>query len=214
MRTSSIIAATLGLSLAPLAAAGLTSDVIDLSHEEVDGAAPNVIVYVQETTGPLDSIAFDLRYAAFTPSWGSTVRILIEHESGFEFTVAGRAGGGDPDLDLGWGNLPSFFTFDDEVLIEDGPDDSSGMWTITLTDIIDDPGTDGVFVEASTITLQKAGSACPADINGDGQVGSTDLAMLLGDWGAADSPADLDSSGDVGSTDLGIMLGSWGPCGG
>ncbi len=53
---------------------------------------------------------------------------------------------------------------------------------------------------------------CPADIDGDGVVGSTDLALLLGFWGSADSSADLDGDGVVGSADLAQLIGSWGPC--
>lgn len=54
---------------------------------------------------------------------------------------------------------------------------------------------------------------CPADLDGDGQVSSSDLGTLLGMWGAADgSGADLDDDGVVGSGDLAAMLGDWGPC--
>lgn len=53
---------------------------------------------------------------------------------------------------------------------------------------------------------------CPADLDGDGVVGSGDLAILLGDWNSASSPADLDGSGAVGSGDLAIVLGDWGAC--
>lgn len=66
----------------------------------------------------------------------------------------------------------------------------------------------GVFtVEMST------GAPCPADLDGDGFVGASDLAILLGSWGPAmGSAADLDNDGTVGATDLATMLGSWGAC--
>lgn len=51
---------------------------------------------------------------------------------------------------------------------------------------------------------------CPADLNGDGQVGAADLAALLGSWGAG-GPADFDGGG-VSASDLAFLLGSWGPC--
>lgn len=53
---------------------------------------------------------------------------------------------------------------------------------------------------------------CPADLNGDGVVGSADLAALLGAWGSGPGPADLDGNGVVGSSDLASLLGAWGPC--
>jgi len=55
---------------------------------------------------------------------------------------------------------------------------------------------------------------CPGDFNGDGVVGSGDLAELLAAWGASPfGPYDLDTNGVVGSGDLAILLASWGPCG-
>lgn len=42
---------------------------------------------------------------------------------------------------------------------------------------------------------------CPSDLDGDGQVGSSDLGLLLGQWG---SP--------YGASDLAALLGAWGPC--
>lgn len=54
--------------------------------------------------------------------------------------------------------------------------------------------------------------ACPADLDGDGFVNSSDLASLLGAWGSGAGPADLDGNGSVGSGDLAGLLGAWGPC--
>ena len=56
-----------------------------------------------------------------------------------------------------------------------------------------------------------------ADLDGDGNVGTADLLVLLSAWGVCaeppDScPADLDGNGDVGSSDLLVMLAAWGPC--
>lgn len=50
----------------------------------------------------------------------------------------------------------------------------------------------------------------PGDLNGDGAVGSEDLAILLGAWGpCAGCAADLDGDGAVGASDLAILLGLW-----
>ncbi len=54
---------------------------------------------------------------------------------------------------------------------------------------------------------------CPADLDGDGDVGASDLANLLGSWGPnVGHPADQTGDGSVGAEDLAILLGSWGPC--
>jgi hypothetical protein len=47
------------------------------------------------------------------------------------------------------------------------------------------------------------------DVDGDLCVSATDLALLLGLWGSADSAADFDFDGDVGASDLAILLGAW-----
>ncbi len=48
------------------------------------------------------------------------------------------------------------------------------------------------------------------DLNGDGCIGATDFAILLGSWGPMGGSADLDGDGNVGSSDLAIILGVWG----
>ncbi|NNF43927.1 MAG: multicopper oxidase family protein [Phycisphaerales bacterium] len=55
---------------------------------------------------------------------------------------------------------------------------------------------------------------CPADLDGDRDVGFTDLLTVLASWGPCDveCPADIDGSGDVGFTDLLAVLAAWGPC--
>ncbi len=56
--------------------------------------------------------------------------------------------------------------------------------------------------------------ACPADLDGDGAVGITDLLAMLAAWGTdPGGPPDLDGDGIVGITDLLELLSSWGPCG-
>lgn len=54
---------------------------------------------------------------------------------------------------------------------------------------------------------------CPADFDGDSNVGTTDLLVLLGAWGADPGGLpDLNGDGNVGTADLIVLLGVWGPC--
>lgn len=53
--------------------------------------------------------------------------------------------------------------------------------------------------------------ACPADLDGDGQVSGADLGALLGNWGMPGA-GDLDGDGQVTGADLGALLGEWGAC--
>jgi hypothetical protein len=56
-------------------------------------------------------------------------------------------------------------------------------------------------------------SNCPADLNGDGAVDASDLAIVLGAWGSTAEPAaDLDGNGAVDASDLAVVLGAWGAC--
>lgn len=58
----------------------------------------------------------------------------------------------------------------------------------------------------------NSGPPCPADIDGDGVVGPSDLGVLLSVWGTGTSGSDLDGDGVIGSIDLGILLAAWGQC--
>lgn len=62
------------------------------------------------------------------------------------------------------------------------------------------------------LDLRSSQQPCPADLNGDGQVGSQDIAVLLSGWGSAGGSADLDGDGVVGSPDLAALLSAWGAC--
>ena len=62
---------------------------------------------------------------------------------------------------------------------------------------------------AGTFTIVQNGSCgSPADLNGDGVVGSADLTILLAAWGTS-GPGDLNGDGVVGSADLTILLSAW-----
>ncbi len=63
-------------------------------------------------------------------------------------------------------------------------------------------------------TLPPPSLSCTGDLDGSGDVGAPDLAILLGAWGSAPSgdDNDLDGDGQVGPTDIAILLGAWGLC--
>ena len=73
------------------------------------------------------------------------------------------------------------------------------------------PGTARAVVPAAA--LFKLGTAMQLDLNGDGEVGGSDIAILLGAWGPAapGTPADFDLSGTVDASDMARLLSNWGP---
>ncbi len=77
-------------------------------------------------------------------------------------------------------------------------------WAGPLTDCTDANGND---------TADACENDCPEDIDGDGVVGTFDLALVLGFWGPCGGcDMDLDGDGIVGPLDLALVLGFWGPC--
>lgn len=63
----------------------------------------------------------------------------------------------------------------------------------------------GVAVPATAQT------ACDADLNGDGMVGSADITGILSAWGpCTNCAADLDGDGAVGAPDIAALLSMWG----
>jgi hypothetical protein len=68
----------------------------------------------------------------------------------------------------------------------------------------------------AALTAETVGPtlACPADIDGSGEVGFDDLLILLSSWGPCSPPCppDLDGDGEVGFQDLLELLSTWGPC--
>ena len=62
--------------------------------------------------------------------------------------------------------------------------------------------------------LRRPRSGAPADLDGDGVGGVTDLIMLITGWGPCEAPcppscvADIDGDCEVGVTDLVVLIGS------
>jgi hypothetical protein len=63
-----------------------------------------------------------------------------------------------------------------------------------------DLGLDNALIETARLN--------PFDLDGDGSVGPSDLAILLGAWGTT-GPGDFDGDGTVGPSDLAELLGAW-----
>ena len=55
---------------------------------------------------------------------------------------------------------------------------------------------------------------CPSDVDGDGNVGVSDILSIIDLWGPCPSPCagDVDGDGSVGVNDLLEVVGSWGAC--
>lgn len=87
-----------------------------------------------------------------------------------------------------------------------------GVYSQTATVSVSDENLAGATSGSVTVTLQvTVTGGNPADLNGDGSVNGSDLALLLNAWGSTGpNPADLDGDGIVGGGDLATLLNSWG----
>jgi hypothetical protein len=58
--------------------------------------------------------------------------------------------------------------------------------------------------------LSRGGTVVGPDLDGNGSVDASDLAILLGAWGGNDPTKDLNADGAIDAADLAILLGAWG----
>lgn len=67
---------------------------------------------------------------------------------------------------------------------------------------------------AGALYIASLPDSCPADLDSNGDVGASDLSLLLFAWGSlgVGIPADLNDDGVVDAADLSILLESWGIC--
>ncbi len=124
---------------------------------------------------------------------------------------AGRqiTGAGD-DFDLSWHTVDG-----------GGGTSTGGKFVVRGTIGQPDAGTlSGGGFELRGGFRQALGSGCgecPTDVDGSGDTGASDLAVLLGSWGPC-APGDacecLDTNDDglIDAFDLAVLLGAWGPC--
>jgi hypothetical protein len=108
-------------------------------------------------------------------------------------------------------HFDEFGTLPLESLI--APDQGNwGIFTLTRA-AINDAGQIAVIAEdfdTSEYGVALLTPGIPGDVNGDGEVNTQDLLMLLSDWGeCAGCPTDLDGDGFVGTADLLELLANW-----
>lgn len=110
----------------------------------------------------------------------------------FRGNTAGVAGGAMANI------LTSTAAVSDSVSCGNEPNAIEGDW-------LDEGGNE--FTDACPAT-------CPADSTGDGDVNTSDLLVVLYEWGPCQTAclSDVDGDGVVGITELLAILAGWGPC--
>jgi hypothetical protein len=71
----------------------------------------------------------------------------------------------------------------------------------------------GWNIDDLEISAVVTATPCPADLDGDSEVGPSDLGLMLIDFGSCPScPGDLDGDSEVGPSDVGLALLEFGAC--
>ena len=86
--------------------------------------------------------------------------------------------------------------------------------------LISEEGPEKTIIDAGLLSDENgdrfpdecAGSVCPGDIDGNGEVDGSDVTIILAFWLSEDPTADLDGNGVVDGQDLTIVLAYWGKC--
>ena len=70
-----------------------------------------------------------------------------------------------------------------------------------------------IYPTIGTITIFNGPPPnCEGDIDSDGQVGLSDVLIILSEWGCSDCISDVDGNGTTGFDDVISVLAVWGPC--
>ncbi len=166
----------------------------------------------------ITNTTFDITYVSDGATPASEIQLhgTVQVNEGYaSFIVTGE--------DLGFGSGPGTFkgTFSTDTL-------NGLVWPsfffppYSIVDLQIDAVNGGIqgyayfvdsFINFDVIPAPPCAPPCPADLDGDGNVGVSDLLGLLASWGPCKGcPADFDGNDDVGVSDLLALLANWGPC--
>ena len=187
-----------------ITANGLILDVVFASHTETVLEGPEAI------GNWLGEIGYDLEASTIT------VSSLVDQESGASWVC----GISFEFLDLDWVDFPDGEIVGVHVTSATGAgwsniDDSDLSFTAhSVTIDASEIGDVQVAPDQSvSIEIVTSHVRCPWDLDGDDNVGITDLLLLLMDFGSCDgSPADFDDDECVTFVDLLTLLFNFGPC--
>lgn len=173
--------------------------------------------YVEDTGLPYSNASFALRYAPSSDSWSQ--HLLLD--SSFPTIVAPESGEtyyfGTETLVFPLAQTDGHDMLDLDALLAAGKPVDVALLHGGIVAEGQGVGSFPNTYASNTMFKVSIAPACVGDLTGGGAVDGSDIAVLLGAWGAvppnAIVPADLNGDGDVNGADLSILLSNWGPCG-
>jgi len=105
--------------------------------------------------------------------------------------------------------------FTTQLYFPDVPENDSDFFyhpDLEVTVLSEDDDTGDMVAAFEFILDESAADLCPADLNGDGEVGVNEILTIIEVWGTDDADADITGDGIVGVDDLLTVISAWGPC--
>ncbi|MHC4082738.1 MAG: S8 family serine peptidase, partial [Planctomycetota bacterium] len=175
---------------------------------DVDDGITSLYSPVMDASDPETILAYWRWYSSTTDGIPSDDVLTIKVSDGSNRVDLETVGPGGPETDGGW--------IRKEFLVADIPGivNSDQLQVSFLASDKGSPSNIEAGVDGFEVFTYTCGQLdCPADIDGDGDVGVTDFLELLAAWGPNPGhPADIDGDGEVGVTDFLELLAAWGPC--
>ncbi len=178
-------------------------------NSDVDGGSTTLISPVMDASGGLSIISYARWFDNTAGDNPQTEPFTVEvsDDAGGSWVNLETVGPAGPEVAGGW--------FLKQFNIEDAGIEANNQFRIRFT--AQDPGPAGSVVEAGidavqllAIDCEPITPECPADVNGDGQIDSGDLNIVLGSFGMNTDVGDANGDGTVNSDDLNVVLGVFG----
>jgi len=144
------------------------------------------------------------RWFNTSASVADTLTVEISNDAGATWVICDSVTAGSAQAAGGW--------FSALVRVADFVAPSPSMRVRFTVSDLGQPSVTEAGVDGFALLNSATGVVCSnsADVNGDGVIGSKDLAIVLGGWGScAACSADITGDGAVDDADIAFVLGAW-----